>query len=505
MSSSKNYKIRISRSAYVERDRSIAILRLNECKHLVGQPVMVRYYSNPPENTNIDTVFALGIKDGIGEDCYKVISLGGLDLVREVTELLPDVSNLTHGELYLWQDKETSVWNYVYAIDGVRQIEPITGGPFIFSSIEDKYRWFYRDGELKREDDFVTSKEFSSAFENVSEKINQLEEALELLKELVYKNNIISFPIKINFYDEKSSAGRKYLYEYGKKWGINFLVKVLINEVDLYSGQVSDIDITDDCEITLNGDPIKVVNNRYSVAGITQPTSYMLNVKYTDPVTGLIKLGTAYYTLDFGKKFYYGIIPESNWDKDVTKLNYIIANEKSIIPFNKDLNLEKVAVSYPKEYGELRSVYGRSGINCLSDYNMEIISVGGIEHYLYTKELAIKGSSVIQNFSFSLLNLGNGNSDDSSIDVTTPITMSDLDNLKQEILGNCSIEYNTLGKIEQRIKNISIREGLKAGKGILLTTEDDGSTKIDVITDESSISTNPKEELTIKDVDGGTY
>lgn len=504
MSSSKNYKIRISRSAYVERDRSIAILRLNECKHLVGQPVMVRYYSNPPENTEIDTVFAIGIKDGVGENCYKVISLGGLDLVREVSDLLPDVSNLTHGELYLWQDKETSVWNYVYAIDGVRQIEPITGGPFIFSSIEDKYRWFYRDGELKREDDFVTSGEFSSSFENFSNKIEQLEEAIELLKTLVHKNYTVSFPIRINFYDEKSSAGRKYLYEYGKKWGVNFLVKVLISEVDLLSGQVSDVDITNDCEITLNGESINVTNNRYSIAGITQPTTYMLNVKYTDPDTGVIRLGTAYYTLDFGKKFYYGVIPESNWDKNVKNLDYIIANEKSIIPFNKDLNLERVALAYPKEYGDLKSIYGKNGINCLSDYSIEVISVDSIEYYLYTKDLAIKGSNVMQNFSFSLLNLGNGGGD-GSIDVTTPITMADLDNLKQEILGGCSIEYNTLGKIEQKIKNISLREGLKAGKGISITQGEDGSTVVGVSTDESSISTNPEEELTIKDVDGGTY
>ena len=504
MSSGKNYKIRISRSAYVERDRSIAILRLNECKHLVGQPVMVRYYSNPPTNTEIDTVFAIGIKDGVGENCYKLISLGGLDLVREVSDLLPDVSNLVHGELYLWQDKETKVWNYVYEVDGVRQIEPITGGPFIFSSIEDKYRWFYRDGELKREDDFVTSGNFSGSVSDFSKKLEELEEAFKLLEDLVYKNYTVSFPLRINFYDEKSSAGRKYLYESGKKWGANFLVRVLISEVNLLSGQVSDVDITDDCEITLNGDPIKVNNHRYSVAGITQTTTYMLNVKYTDPETGIIRLGTAYHTLEFGKKFYYGVIPAEGWDKDVKKLDYIIANEKSIIPFEKDLNLERVALAYPKEYGELKSIYGRNGINYLSDYSIEVISVDNLEYYLYTKNLAIKGDKVMQNFSFNLLNQGNGGGS-GSIDITTPITMADLENLKQEILGGCSIEYNTLGKIEQKIKNISLREGLKAGKGISLTEGEDGSTTVGVNIDEISISTNPDEALTIKDVDGGTY
>ena len=103
--SSEAYIIRINRSQYVERDRSIAILRLDQCQHYIGQPVQVRYYSNP-EQTEIDTVVAIGIQNGIGKDCYKVLSLGGLVLVRNVVLDPPDVSQLTHGEIYLCPDED---------------------------------------------------------------------------------------------------------------------------------------------------------------------------------------------------------------------------------------------------------------------------------------------------------------------------------------------------------------------------------------------------------------
>ena len=52
---SSTTKIRISRSKYIERDRSIAILRLEAAEHLLGQPVMVRYYTDSTQ-TEYDTI-----------------------------------------------------------------------------------------------------------------------------------------------------------------------------------------------------------------------------------------------------------------------------------------------------------------------------------------------------------------------------------------------------------------------------------------------------------------
>ena len=60
--------IRISRNKNIADSRSIAIIKLNKLGHKVGQPVMVKYYTDSTKTT-IDTVVAIGIKDGIGKDC----------------------------------------------------------------------------------------------------------------------------------------------------------------------------------------------------------------------------------------------------------------------------------------------------------------------------------------------------------------------------------------------------------------------------------------------------
>lgn len=158
--------IRISRNKNIADSRSIAIIKLNKLEHKVGQPVMVKYYTDSTKTT-IDTVVAIGIKDGIGKDCYKVISLGGLILVRGVnTKNLPDVSELNEGELFLYRENDS--WHYVYLEDKERVVEKIENlPPTVFVNIEDKFRWFWKDGVLKREDDFYSGEKMEALIDDL--------------------------------------------------------------------------------------------------------------------------------------------------------------------------------------------------------------------------------------------------------------------------------------------------------------------------------------------------
>ena len=70
------------------------------------------------------------------KDCYKIISLGGLELVRNVVTELPDVSALVHGELYLYEDQSSGKWYYVYEIGNERQIDEIIAPPTIYVNIQ---------------------------------------------------------------------------------------------------------------------------------------------------------------------------------------------------------------------------------------------------------------------------------------------------------------------------------------------------------------------------------
>lgn len=505
--SSNNFIIKISRSKYIERDRSIAILRLDQCEHFVGQPVQVRYYEDP-EQTKVDTVVAIGIQNGTGKDCYKVLSLGGLVLVRDVVTSLPDVSLLVHGEIYLCPD-ENGVWCYVYEEGGVRQIEPITGGPFIFANIEDKYRWFYRNGVLKREDDFDTKVEIEALFSGYEEKFNKILDELDNLKNLVYMNNTITFPIRVSFYDDSNVGGVHKIYRTGTRTGINFVIRVTIEDVDIPSGEITYLDITQDCKYILNGEEITPTGEGlYTVTGVSRTTDYSLLVSYVDPNTGITKKGNAYYEVVFGYPFYYGVVSQ-DWQPSQESVlalgGMILGDQETDINFSGSLNLEKVAVAVPTIYGNLKMAFdSSSSLNCITDYDVTTILVNDVTYNVYVKSLPIVYDNFSQIFSFKeSLETGSGSSVSQSSG--RPVTDSDLEALRQEILGGASTDYDTLFELEQKIKNISNREGLVEGSGIKITNNEDGSTTISVNPDETSIDANSDNELGVTTVDGGYY
>ena len=71
-----NKRIQISRSKYIEESRSIAVLRLNtEYSFLKGEVVMINYYKDPDFRNNIGVLVAIGVKDGMGEDCYRIVNM----------------------------------------------------------------------------------------------------------------------------------------------------------------------------------------------------------------------------------------------------------------------------------------------------------------------------------------------------------------------------------------------------------------------------------------------
>lgn len=506
MSSSVSYKIRISRSMYVERDRSIAILRLNQCEHLIGQPVMVRYYTDD-SHTETDTVLAIGIQNGVGEDCYKVISLGGLVLVRNVVQTPPDVSQLTHGEIYLCPD-ENGVWSYMYEEGGVRQIENITGGPFIFSSIEDKYRWFYRNGVLKREDDFDTIADIEALFADYEKRFEDLNNSLEDLQKLVYMNNTLTFPLRVSFYDDSNVGGVHTIYRTGTRTGVNFVVRVILSSVDIPSGNITSNDVTKNSTLLLNGDPITVSGEGlYTVENLSRTTDFALSVSYVDQNTGVTKTGNAYYTVEFGYPFYYGVISKdwtASQESVLALSNMVIGNKDTNVNFSGALADQRVVIAVPTIYGDLKTAYDSvSALNCITDYSVSTVLVDNVSYNVYVKSIPITYSEFSQVFSYNeYVAGGSGSTSGSSNRV---VTDSDLEALRQEILGGASSNYDTLFELEQKIKGISNREGLVAGNGIEIINNADGSTTINVNPDETSIDTNDDNELGVTIVDGGYY
>lgn len=79
---------------------------------------------------------------------------------------------------------------------------------------------------------------------------------------------------------------------------------------------------------------------------------------------------------------------------------------------------------------------------------------------------------------------------------------------RQALIGSATEEYNTLGKIESKIK--ALKESIKVsnitqGSGIEISDSKDGVINISVSIDNDSIKLNNEGKLSINSIDGGTY
>lgn len=379
-------KIVFSRSEFIERDRSIAILRLDMCQHLVGQPVIVRYYVDD-EQREIDTLYAIGIRDGVGPECYKVVSLGGLNLVRNVVTELPDISALTHGELYLYQD-EGGGWNYVYEVNGTRQIDAIVGGPYCFTNIEDRYRWFYIDKKLKREDDFYSKGEMDKKlaliegnlleFEEVIGRLDKLEEEVKLNHDMLVELDCEVFPLSLSIANKTGS-----LFLTGTEQNVTFQPEVIRKKQD----------ITAECTFTVNGeDTVLNEENQFTITHLTGSRTF--KVVATFPVLGITKEASS--VVNFGYNFRYGIVPAA-WE--ITEANILSLGNtklqlKQTTTYTMDLKGQKLAFVCPKVYGKLSHIFDANNFDYIADYDVTEIEVAGYQYYVYLK----KSEVTITNF-----------------------------------------------------------------------------------------------------------
>lgn len=385
--------IRISRAKGIAKDSTIAYLKLKYTEHKIGQPVMVRYYVDE-EETEISTLLAIGINDGIGEDCFEIVSSGNINVIRGVvigSENIPDVSQLVHGEIYLYRD-DSNIWNYVYEVSNVRQVEPITGGPYVFLNIEDRYRWFFENGKLKREDDFYTKEEIdlklgdiSGNFEDILRRLDEIEAKTKTHDDWLIELDKEVFPMSMTF---SNLTGNIFLT--GTTRDITFKVSVTRKEED----------ITEDCTYTLNGESIVLdSNNQYTKTGVSTTTTF--NLIATHKTLG-IKINKS-LTVSFGYNFYYGIIPESGWtpnNETVTSLDNSKLQTKQNITYIMNLNQQKLAFACPKIYGKLSHIYDANNFDYVGDYEIIETQVEGFDYYIYVKTSSVTISNFRQAYTY---------------------------------------------------------------------------------------------------------
>ena len=130
-------KLKFSRCRHVLQSREAAMIHLKEREFSRGEPAIVNYYENTHVNSSINTLVAVGIRNGRGKDCFRVITAGQFEIVWGVTDMLPDISSLIHDEVYLYKD-EHGVWWYVSAPDKTtRTLLPLIPAPHTFLNLAD--------------------------------------------------------------------------------------------------------------------------------------------------------------------------------------------------------------------------------------------------------------------------------------------------------------------------------------------------------------------------------
>jgi len=189
--------LRFSRCREVMSSRDAALRHLGAKEFTRGEPVIVNYYEDSSVNSSINTIVAVGIRNGIGKDCFRVVTLGQYEIVWGVVKELPDVSALVHNELYLYQDPR-GMWYYVSAPDGItRAIEPILPIPHMYLNVENNLIYTSDESrQVRAITDVYTREEIDEILDTISggdwsglagleQKIN---EAYDAIQEVIRQN-----------------------------------------------------------------------------------------------------------------------------------------------------------------------------------------------------------------------------------------------------------------------------------------------------------------------------
>ena len=356
MKNSEISTISISRNKEIQANKDTAMIRLDEWNHIVGNLVMIKYYTDE-ERTNIDTLFAVGVKEGIGRDCYSIISTAELYVVNDVLYEDPvSVESLVNNQRFLC--KQNGVWKIlILNSTGYRTYIDIPKDPYIFRNLADGFQYFYVDGELKREDSFITSEE-------IEQKLKELEEALDPPK--IAQMEIIGGTL----YPKGSTVS-----------GLQFNLSIT---------NYKDEDITDQFNIRLYKNDgqeevtiEKIDDNRYRIyEDITVTTTYSLEVIGDDiTLEDSFTISLVDYTL-------YGKMSEYD-DAIVPGLSQRLWDGTGEFEFTTDLENEITVLAIPRGLTsqEFTTIKDINGLNYIDDYiKTDYVSYGKYYTIYYKKD-----------------------------------------------------------------------------------------------------------------------
>ena len=149
----------------IEENKNVALVKLNQTWQVPDKINIIKYYK---EGGGIDFILAIGKGSGFGPDYYSIVQEHEETLVISVSNRPSDVSTLSHSEKALCYcgPNNTNILEWYILTDieegGIwtRHFERLDPSEArIFRNLDDGFRWFFVNGVLKREDDFLNESE----------------------------------------------------------------------------------------------------------------------------------------------------------------------------------------------------------------------------------------------------------------------------------------------------------------------------------------------------------
>lgn len=357
--------LRISRDSYIEANKDIALIRLDTMNHLVGQPVMISYYSETGTE-EIETITAIGVKDGIGKDCYSIVSTSKENIVNGIYDELPDVSELKNGARYIC--KLEGIWSLVYIQgDIVRTIETLSKhDPQIIRDLTTGFRWFFVNNVFKREDDFL-----------------QKDDIVKLIDERLIEIHKPTINVKL-------IGGDYYI--------LGTVIENPVFEINIVN--YLNVDITEDCQIEISSDTsgeetiINISQNKYTISGeLSTNTKYTITAKYRVNNKEIVLVKDL--EVNFGLYTYYGSVTDRDAVINLDELNKIAWNGKGSLDLIFDLYNQYSVVIIPSNFESIARITDINGLNYIDDYT--VTSISDEKSYNYNCYMK-KDKVIIDNF-----------------------------------------------------------------------------------------------------------
>lgn len=354
--------LKILRSAYIETNSDVALIRLDTMEHREGQPVMIQYYDS---DSKVKTITAIGTRNGIGKECYSIVSTSDEFIINGVEETLPDVSQLVNGAIYV--SKYEGQWSLVYIwgneIKRVEALDP--NKDQIFKELYTGYKWYWTGEHFHREDDFLNTNEVLTRLDEL-----KLERKLNcnfLRGNLQLAGNKITEPV---------------LYVQIKEGNRDITSSFEFNIVSTVHGQETIKEITESNYITL----YKTIDTTatYTVTATSREDGGILTtsceIKFL-PYTLYMKSNVSDKDTILDRTDF----TQTLWGGD-TDLN---------LSFN-NLNLEYTVILIPKELGVPSQILDKNGLDYIDDYVINEVIYSDNNYIMLTKMDAISMKSFKQ-------------------------------------------------------------------------------------------------------------